>query len=206
VVGPGEMSRSSVSRTAVAPGPGTESYHHTQFNICSKCKVVVYFYCSHDSQVEDWICKEAVKDREQIVRAGKLMQGLSDLSLAGGRTVHRRFIRFNYHKAHRNPAVRERHRQLRAEKKRPKVNRQRGLIQNTFLRCSCPSVWFYIFLIKGILMGPQSSKSTASVSVLVLSRAKGSVAKEVAAVSTLWFRTKFVWRLAHLVTYVKIPR
>lgn len=101
----------------------TESHDQPKFANCSKCKVSVY--CSRECQVIDWrarhkkVCKKAAEEREKIERVGKMMQGLSDLSMTGQGTgdLSRDL---NYRQARRNPVVRERRRQLKAEKKRPK--------------------------------------------------------------------------------------
>lgn len=102
----------------------TESHDKPKFANCSKCKVAVY--CSRDCQVEDWkarhkkVCKEAAEEREKMVRVGKMMRGLSDLSMTGQDMGDLSGLNgLNYHEARRNPAVQERRRQLRTEKKRP---------------------------------------------------------------------------------------
>lgn len=101
-----------------------------RFANCSKCKVAIY--CSRDCQVEDWyarhrkVCKQAAKRREMTVKAGKMMQGLSDLSLTGQTDEQNPLAGTNHKGARRNPAVRERRRQLKAEKKRPKGEPAQG--------------------------------------------------------------------------------
>lgn len=102
----------------------TETHNQPQFKRCSRCKVAVY--CGRECQVEDFkarhnkVCKEAAKEREEIASVGKMLQGWSDLSLTGqGITDSFGNLR-NPREARRDPAVRERRRQLRSEKNRPK--------------------------------------------------------------------------------------
>ena len=98
----------------------TERHDAPQFDRCSGCKVAIY--CSRKCQVKDWKerhkknCKEAGKERETIVQAGKMMQRFSDMSLTGNDGDIASMLR----NAKANPQVRARCRQLKAEKKRPK--------------------------------------------------------------------------------------
>lgn len=103
----------------------TETQHdQPKFQQCSRCKVAVY--CGRDCQVEDFharhkkVCKKAAKEREKIASVSKFMQGLSDLSLTGQDIIDSSGNLRNPREARHDPAVRERRRQLRAEKKRPK--------------------------------------------------------------------------------------
>jgi len=103
----------------------TEAHDQPRFSSCSKCKVAIY--CSRECQAADWkarhkkVCKEAAKEREQITRMGKMMQGISDLSMTGqDATDSFGNLRTNYREVRRDPAVRERRQRLKAEKKRPK--------------------------------------------------------------------------------------
>uniref|UniRef100_A0A7S1VME9 MYND-type domain-containing protein n=1 Tax=Grammatophora oceanica TaxID=210454 RepID=A0A7S1VME9_9STRA len=103
-----------------------------QFSKCASCKIVVY--CGHNCQRVDWktrhkyVCKDAAKQREKIARVGKMMQAFSDMSMtkqdcglgSGGSLADVASA------AKSNSAVRERRRQLRAEKKRPKGSKPDG--------------------------------------------------------------------------------
>lgn len=104
--------------------------HHTErvdtkFSQCARCKLPSY--CSRDCQKVDWkarhkqLCnQQLVEEQEQIVRVGKMLQGLTDLSLTGQGFAGMRGLHEALDYAKTNPAVRERRRHLRAEKKRPK--------------------------------------------------------------------------------------
>lgn len=115
----------------------TESYDQPRFANCSKCKVAIY--CTRECQIEDWklrhkkACKQAGKEREQIERVGKMMQGLSDVSLTGQDVGNLSGLGgMGYKEARRNSVVRERRRQLKAEKKRPKGESAEGPDPNFF--------------------------------------------------------------------------
>jgi len=101
----------------------TETHDEPQFQRCSKCKVALY--CSRECQLNDWkarhgkFCKEAAKKMEEGKQVGKMMQNLSDLSLTGASVDDSMAGAFGNLNARENPAVRQRRRELRAEKKRP---------------------------------------------------------------------------------------
>jgi hypothetical protein len=86
----------------------------------------VAVYCSKECQLSDWkekhkkVCKLAKENREQTKKVGKMMQMLSDMSMTGqglpGRDLGEMIAN-----AGTNPAVQQRRKELKAEKKRPKT-------------------------------------------------------------------------------------
>ena len=75
-------------------------------------------------QKKDWkerhkkVCKEGKEEREKVKKVGKMFQMLSDMSLTGqmeGASLEEMLAN-----ASTNPAVKQRRKEWRAEKKRPK--------------------------------------------------------------------------------------
>jgi hypothetical protein len=93
------------------------------FSRCARCKLPQY--CSRECQTGDWkarhkhLCKEAMKQREQMKGVGKMMQAISDMSLTGQLDSGTGGITAALQDHKTNAAVKERRKQLRAEKKRP---------------------------------------------------------------------------------------